>query len=495
MSVNTYNQILTKGPESALPVVEDGKLRFTIDTGRLFVDGSNNARTEITDFVKGLTESEIKSQLSPLASKIYIASDTGKLFIYNATTDNWETVSRDAETVNGKTVGANVPADAVFTDTKDAAHIDYNNSISGLTATKVQGAIDEVVSVKQNAFERISYADWQLLTPQQQAAKPYYIYDYPASASVQVQAEDVDYDNTTSGLTATEIQDAIDELNVKVDNKVNVSDMYNLLYPIGSVYISITNTNPSTMFGGTWELMGNGYLRNNAPSISGGSLTSGSTTLTADQIPAHSHTATSSSAGGHTHTSTTQSTGGHTHTSTTGSYGSHTHTATTQNTGAHTHTLTSNSAGGHTHTATTNTTGEHTHNTNEKMLCGYTTDAQLAYNWGSNMERPQNSRPVGTTSDGNHSHTLTTNNQGAHSHTATTGSYGNHAHTLTTQNTGAHTHTLTTDSQGNHSHTLTTDNQGSHTHTLTTSSVGNSTGHTHSIEPTYIGIYAFKRTA
>ena len=35
--------------------------------------------------------------------------------------------------------------------------------------------------------------------------------------------------------------------------------MYNLLYPIGSVYISITNTNPSTMFGGTWELMGDGY--------------------------------------------------------------------------------------------------------------------------------------------------------------------------------------------------------------------------------------------
>lgn len=282
--------------------------------------------------------------------------------------------------------------------------------------------------------------------------------------------------------------DSFSDVETALNGKVDSSSLYNLIYPVGSVYISVANINPSTMFGGTWELMGDGYLRNNASEASGGSMTSGSTTLTEQQIPAHSHTATSSSAGSHTHTSTTQSNGSHTHTSTTGSYGNHTHTATTQNTGAHTHTLTTNSTGGHTHTATTQTAGSHSHNVQTAPFTWNPSGTQAMNSYGT-------SGNYTTAAAGDHSHTLTTNNQGDHTHTATTGSYGNHTHTLTTQNTGAHTHTLTTDSQGAHTHTLTTDSQGAHTHTLTTSSTGGGTGHTHSIEPTYIGVYAFKRTA
>lgn len=30
----------------------------------------------------------------------------------------------------------------------------------------------------------------------------------------------------------------------------------NLVYPINSVYVSSTNSNPSTLFGGTWQLLG-----------------------------------------------------------------------------------------------------------------------------------------------------------------------------------------------------------------------------------------------
>ena len=52
-------------------------------------------------------------------------------------------------------VSKNVPSDAVFTDTKDAASLTYSNTTSGLTATKVQDAIDEVndtvVNLSRNA--------------------------------------------------------------------------------------------------------------------------------------------------------------------------------------------------------------------------------------------------------------------------------------------------------------------------------------------------------
>ena len=61
-----------------------------------------------------------------------------------------------------------------------AENVSYDNTDSGLTATNVQDAIDEV-----NA-------------------------KIPQSGSVD--ADDVTYDNTSSGLTATNVQDAIDEL-------------------------------------------------------------------------------------------------------------------------------------------------------------------------------------------------------------------------------------------------------------------------------------------
>lgn len=50
----------------------------------------------------------------------------------------------------------------------------------------------------------------------------------------------------------------------KIYNKQkNVSviptDIYNL-YPVGSIYISVINTNPSTYFGGTWVSFGSGRV-------------------------------------------------------------------------------------------------------------------------------------------------------------------------------------------------------------------------------------------
>ena len=38
-------------------------------------------------------------------------------------------------------------------------------------------------------------------------------------------------------------------------DKTNNSNIFLQMYPVGSVYVNSTNTNPSTMFGGTWELV------------------------------------------------------------------------------------------------------------------------------------------------------------------------------------------------------------------------------------------------
>ena len=79
------------------------------------------------------------------------------------------------------------------------------------------------------------------------------------------------------------------------------------VYPVGSIYISVNATNPSTIFGGTWTKFGQGrtlvgldtnQTEFNTLNKTGGSKT---VTLTESQMPSHSHTGTTSNNGSHTH--------------------------------------------------------------------------------------------------------------------------------------------------------------------------------------------------
>lgn len=81
MSDPQYLNILTKGLESALPnTYTDGKIRVTTDQANMYLD-LQSSRIKITDVITTYTEAQIKALASPIASKIYVASDTGKAFV------------------------------------------------------------------------------------------------------------------------------------------------------------------------------------------------------------------------------------------------------------------------------------------------------------------------------------------------------------------------------------------------------------------------------
>lgn len=40
----------------------------------------------------------------------------------------------------------------------------------------------------------------------------------------------------------------------------NFNYLLNMIYPVGSIYMSVNSTNPSTFFGGTWVRWGNGRV-------------------------------------------------------------------------------------------------------------------------------------------------------------------------------------------------------------------------------------------
>ena len=62
------------------------------------------------------------------------------------------------------------------------------------------------------------------------------------------------------------------------------------IYPIGSIYMSVNSTNPSTLFGGSWTRLQDTFLLAAGSSYAAGSTGGEAThTLSTTEIPAHTH--------------------------------------------------------------------------------------------------------------------------------------------------------------------------------------------------------------
>lgn len=177
------------------------------------------------------------------------------------------------------------------------------------------------------------------------------------------------------------------------------NELFDLIYPVGSIYMSVNNVNPSTLFTGTtWAAWGSGRVpvgvdtdntNFNSVEKTGGSDT---VTLTEAQMPSHHHVV-----------------------------GAHSHgvgTLTASNNGAHTHTATTsiNSAGDHIHTASNGASyiavKEGSYNNSTKITTGSGSYYGAIGNTAGGISR------IGMSTNGNHTHTATTTTKsdGVHSH-------------------------------------------------------------------------------
>lgn len=74
------------------------------------------------------------------------------------------------------------------------------------------------------------------------------------------------------------------------------NDIVNLIYPVGSIYISYNSTSPATLFGGTWTQLKDRFLLGAGSTYSNGATGGASTvTLAEANLPSHTHTFTGSS--------------------------------------------------------------------------------------------------------------------------------------------------------------------------------------------------------
>ena len=156
--------------------------------------------------------------------------------------------------------------------------------------------------------------------------------------------------------------------------------LVNKMFPVGSVYITATNTNPGTFLGGTWTQIAQGRTLIGVGTLGDDTYAAGNTggaarvTLGINELPSHNHGGTTGNeSANHTHSGTTASAGTHAHTTplsdggyfqysggggisgtnrplgadgTTSSDGAHTHTFTTNGVSAnHTHSISAQGGG------------------------------------------------------------------------------------------------------------------------------------------------------
>ena len=173
------------------------------------------------------------------------------------------------------------------------------------------------------------------------------------------------------------------------------------VYPVGSVYISVSPVSPSDLFGGEWEEFAPGQFLLGSSSSHPAGTTGGEEThtLTVDELPVHSHSGTVSLSG------TTGSGGSHSHSGSAASVTGHSHSRGTMNI---TGTLTDavfDVAGG---------TGAFSTNNNNVSPYGGGTAANLQKR---NASFSASSSWSGSTSSGgSHSHSLSVSSSGSHSH-------------------------------------------------------------------------------
>lgn len=72
--------------------------------------------------------------------------------------------------------------------------------------------------------------------------------------------------------------------------EVNGKTIFDMIYPVGAIYISVNNVNPSVLFGGTWEQVQDRFLLGAGSTYSAGSIGGEANhTLTIDEMPRHNH--------------------------------------------------------------------------------------------------------------------------------------------------------------------------------------------------------------
>lgn len=198
------------------------------------------------------------------------------------------------------------------------AYVEWSND-DGTTIEELEP--NDIILFKNNNIVSTNYqnVDIELIYPTYDDFNKYYMntltYNSDKKTNKSLTMNDL-YFKDSFTKTGNEINEEIDNLNVKCitskNNKfsldsdgnltvnsitsngnknLNITEICNVIYPIGSVYISINNVEPSSLFGGTWEKLEDRFLLASGKTYTNGNIGGEAThKLTIDEMPSHTHT-------------------------------------------------------------------------------------------------------------------------------------------------------------------------------------------------------------
>lgn len=320
----------------------------TLTTGFLNTSGTITFTATVTDSRGRISVAATVSITVTAYSPPYFDSVLSQRCLSNGTLDDDGTYIRGQASYGYSTCGNKntVTRSVSYKKATDSTWTDAGVSFSSGTAFTFGGG---AISTETSYDIRYTLADaFSTISVQDIVSTAAVVMDFKSGGKGVAVGKVAETDN------CFEVSEAWD---VKVYGKLlkdYIQSFIKTMYPVGSIYMSVNATNPSTYFGGTWVAWGSGRVpvgvntsdsNFNTVEKTGGAST---VTLTTAQMPAHTHTFTGSSA-------TTNSKGAHTHNvgrDGDGASGSSTYTVHSAGVSGAGGTSPTNSAGAHTHTLT-----------------------------------------------------------------------------------------------------------------------------------------------
>ena len=302
LTIVNANPTLTASAEDTLPET----IALTGDSSRIIKGFNDIAVSMSATAYKGATIKEYSIKNGGVtiggASGMMLNVESGS-FIFSVTDSRGNTAS---ETITKTLVDyikltSNLDVKAPNADGEMTFHIrgNYFNDTFGVE----NNTLTVEYRYKENDG---SYSEWQIVT----AAINENSYDaeisltglnYRNSYTFQARAKDklfIDGVSTEEKrVKTTPVFDwSGDDFNFNVPITIQGNPLIDLIYPVGSIYMSVAAANPSSFFGGTWVAWGSGRVpvgvNTSDSNFSSVEKTGGASThtLTVAQIPSHSHT-------------------------------------------------------------------------------------------------------------------------------------------------------------------------------------------------------------
>ena len=166
----------------------------------------------------------------------------------------------------------------------------FNGNVNTPTIKWKMGETGELNTLSSNDYS-IDTANNKITILPYTTPNTFYLYVNDLLTSVS------DRDEVSRGIPTFEAGEHDFQVNgqfyVADENRTNIKEIRDLIYPIGSIYMSVNSTSPNILFGGTWERIQGRFLlgANDSQTTYNAGKTGGSVTKTLEvgNLPSHDH--------------------------------------------------------------------------------------------------------------------------------------------------------------------------------------------------------------